>query len=127
LGASINLLPYTAYETLGLRELQPTSITLQLTDRSIKRPRGILEDVLVKVNQFILPADFNVLDMKESPMPLPLPIILGRPFMRTVDTKICVKNGTVSMKVNGEKIEFKVFDALKLPQDTLDCFNVCII
>jgi hypothetical protein len=127
LGASINLLPYTAYETLGLRELQPTSITLQLTDRSIKRPRGILEDVLVKVNQFILPADFIVLDMKESPMPLPLPIILGRPFMRTVDTKICVKNGTVSMKVNGEKIEFKVFDALKLPQDTLDCFNVCII
>ena len=48
-------------------------------------------------------------------MPLPLPIILGRPFMRTADTKICVKKGTVSMKVNGEKIEFKVFDALKLP------------
>jgi hypothetical protein len=60
-------------------------------------------------------------------MPLPLPIILGRPFMRTADTKICVKKGTVSMKVNGEKIEFKVFDALKLPLDTHDCFNVCVI
>jgi hypothetical protein len=125
LGASINLFPYTIYEKLGLEELQPTSITLQLADRSIKRPRGILENVLVKVDQFILPADFIVLDMKESPMSLPLPIILGRPFMRTADTKICVKKGIVSMKVNGEKIEFKVFDALKLPQDHLDCFNVC--
>jgi hypothetical protein len=47
--------------------------------------------------------------MEESPKPLPLPIILGRPFMRTADTKICVKNGIVNMKVNGEKIEFKTF------------------
>lgn len=100
LGASINLLPYTIYETLGLGELQPTSITLKLADRNIKRLRGILEDVLVKVDQFVVPADFIVLDMEESPMPLPLPIILGRPFMRTVDTKICIKNGMVSMKVN---------------------------
>jgi hypothetical protein len=87
LGACINLLPYTIYEKLGLGELQPTTITLQLADRSIKRPRGILEDVLVKVDKFILLADFIVLDMEESPMPLPLPLILGRPFMRTADTK----------------------------------------
>jgi hypothetical protein len=65
--------------------------------------------------------------MEESPMPLPLPIILGRPFMRTADTKICVKKGIVSMKVNGEKIEFKIFDALKLPQDDMECFSVCIM
>ena len=127
LGAGVNLLPYTVYETLGLGELKPTSVTLQLADRSIKRPRGILEDVLVKVGEFILPADFIVLDMEESPMPLPLPIILGRPFTRTADTKICVKKGTVSMKVNGEKMEFKIFDSLKLPQDDLECFNVCMI
>jgi hypothetical protein len=98
-----------------------------LADRSIKRPRGILEDVLVKVDQFILPADFIVLDMEEAPMPLPLSIIMGRPFMRIANTKICVKKGTLSMKVYGEKIEFKVFNALKLPQDNLDCFNVCVI
>jgi hypothetical protein len=71
LGASINLLPYTMYETLGLGELLPTSITLQLVDRRIKRPRGILEDVLIKVDQFILPADFIVLDMEESPHAIP--------------------------------------------------------
>ena len=121
LGAGVNLLPYTVYEMLGLEELQPTSITLQLVDRSIKRPSGILEDVLVKVNQFVLPADFIVLDMEECPMPLPLPIILGRPFMRTVDTKICVKKGTVSIKVNG------ALHNLDYPQDNLECFNVCII
>jgi hypothetical protein len=127
LGAGVNLLPYTVYEMLSLGELQPTSITLQLVDRSIKRPRGILEDVLVKVGEFILPANFIVLDMEESPMPLPLPIILGRPFMRIADTKICVKKGIVSIKVNGEKIEFKIFDALKLPQYDMECFNVCMI
>jgi hypothetical protein len=104
LGVGVNLLPYTVYETLGLRELKPTSVTLQLADRSIRRPIGILEDVLVKVGEFILLSDFIVLDMEESPMPLPLSIILGRPFIRTVDTKICVKKGIVSMKVNGEKI-----------------------
>jgi hypothetical protein len=74
LGVSINLLPYTVYDKLGLGELQPTSITLQLADRIIKISRGILEDVLVKVDQFILHADFIVLDMEESPMPSPLPI-----------------------------------------------------
>jgi hypothetical protein len=69
LGASVNLMPYTVYEMLGLGELQPTSITLQLANRSIKRPRGILEDVLVKVGKFILPIDFIVLDMEEDQMP----------------------------------------------------------
>jgi hypothetical protein len=127
LGAYVNLMPYTVYEMLGLGELQLTSLTLQLADRSIKRPQGILENVLVKVGKFILLADFIVLDMEEAPMPSPLPIILGRPFMRIANTKICVKNGTMSMKVNGEKITFKVFEESKLPQDERECFNVCMI
>jgi hypothetical protein len=99
LGAGVNLMPYMVYEMLGLGELQPSSITLQLIDRSIKRPIGILEGILVKAGKFILLVDFIVLDMEEGPMPSPLPIILGRPFMRTANTKICVKNGTVSMKI----------------------------
>jgi hypothetical protein len=127
LGAGVNLFPFIVYEILCLGELQPTSITLQLVDISIKRLRRILQDVLVKVGKFILPADFIVLDMEESPMPLPLPIILGRPFIRIVDTKTCVKEGNVSMKVNCEKIKFKIFDALKLPQDNIESFNVYII
>ena len=63
----------------------------------------------------------------EGSMPSPLPIILGRPFMRTANMKICVKKGTVSMKVNGEKIVFKDFEESQLPQDELECFNVCMI
>jgi hypothetical protein len=100
---------------------------LQLADRSIKRPRGILENVLVKVNKFIVPVDFVVMDMEESPMPSSLPIILGRSFMSTVDTSICVKKGIISMKVNRENVEFKVFDAMKLPQDNHECFNIDVV
>ena len=74
LGASINLMPYSVYKKLGLEEVKPTTVSLQLADRSIKHPRGIVEDVLVKVDKFIFPADFVVLDMEEDQ---DLPLILG--------------------------------------------------
>ena len=77
LGSSINLLPFSIYEYLGLGELKPTSITLQLADRSVKHPRGILEDILVKVGEFVLLTDFAVLDMESVSMPHHLSIILG--------------------------------------------------
>ena len=62
LGASVNLLPYSVYKQLGLGELKLTSITLSLTDRSMKIPRGMIEDVLVQVDKFYYPVDFIVLD-----------------------------------------------------------------
>jgi hypothetical protein len=62
LGASMNLLPYSVYLQLGLRELKPTTIMLLLADRSMKRPRGIIEDVLIKVDKFYFPVDFIVID-----------------------------------------------------------------
>ena len=62
LGASVNLLPYSIYKRLGLGELKPTSITLFLADRSMKIPRGMIEDVLVQVDKFYYPVDFFVLD-----------------------------------------------------------------
>ncbi|KAL0446152.1 UNVERIFIED_CONTAM: hypothetical protein Slati_1743100 [Sesamum latifolium] len=65
LGASVNLMPYSIFEKLGMHELTPSIIILQLTDRSIKYPRGIVEDVLVKVGNFIIPVDFMVLDMEK--------------------------------------------------------------
>ena len=64
LGASVNLLPYSVYVQLGLGKLKPTSMTLQLAYRSVKVPRGIVEDVLIKVDKFYFPVDFIVLDMK---------------------------------------------------------------
>jgi hypothetical protein len=62
LGASVNLLPYLVYLQLGLGELKPTSMTLQLADRSVKIPRKIVEDVLFKVDKFYFPVDFIMLD-----------------------------------------------------------------
>ena len=62
LGASVNLLPYSVYKQLGLGGLKPTAITLSLADRSVKIPRGVIEDVLVQVDKFYYPVDFVVLD-----------------------------------------------------------------
>jgi hypothetical protein len=62
LGAGVNLLPYSVYLQLGLWELKPTPIILQLADRSIKKPRGIIEDVIIQVENFYFPVDFIILD-----------------------------------------------------------------
>ena len=81
LGASVNLLPYSVYKQLGLGELKPTSIILFFTNRSIKIPRGLIEDVLVQVDKFYYPVDFIVLDTEPTARePNHVPIILGRPF-----------------------------------------------
>ena len=68
LGASVNLLPYSVYQQLGLGELKPTNITLSLVDRSVKIPKGIVEDVLVKVDKFYYPVHFVVLDTESIPV-----------------------------------------------------------
>ena len=81
LGASVNLLPYSVYKQLGLGELKPTNITLSLADRSVKIPKGIVEDVLVKVDKFYYPMDFLVLDTETvAGGTNQVPIILMRPF-----------------------------------------------
>ncbi|XP_020233125.1 uncharacterized protein LOC109813362 [Cajanus cajan] len=78
LGASINLMPLSIFKRLGIGEVKPTMITLQLADHSVTYPYGVVEDVFVKVDKFIFPADFVVLDMEEDAK---VPIILGRPFL----------------------------------------------
>ncbi|XP_020418036.1 uncharacterized protein LOC109948741 [Prunus persica] len=128
LGASINLMPFSVFESLNLGELKKTSVSIQLADRSIKYPKGVLEDVLVKVNELIFPADFLVLEMEEVPIPeKDLPLILGRPFMRTARTKIDVYEGTLTMAFDEETVEFKVFDALKYPNDDHACFSMDVL
>ena len=84
LGASVNLLPYSVYKQLGLRELKHTTITLSLADRSVKIPKGIVEDVLVKMDKFYYLVDFVVLDIEPVADGINhVPIILGRPFLAT--------------------------------------------
>ena len=79
LGASINLMPLSIFKCLGLGEARLTTVTLQLADRSLKHPRGVIEDVLVKVDKFIFPSYFIVLDMEEDKE---IPIILDRRFLQ---------------------------------------------
>ena len=77
LGASVNLMPYSVYKQLGLGELKPTNITLSLANRLVKIPKGIVEDVLVKVDKFYYPVDFVVLDAEPIENgPNHVPIIL---------------------------------------------------
>ena len=84
LGGSVNLLPYSVYKQLGLGELKPTTITLSLADRSVKIPKGNVEDVLVQVDKFYYPVDFIVLDTEPVAVGANyVPIILGRPFLAT--------------------------------------------
>ena len=79
-GASINLMPYSVAKKLSLGEITPTTVTLHMADRTLAKPEGIIEDVLVKVGNFIFPADFIILDMEEDSQ---VPLLLGRPFLAT--------------------------------------------
>ena len=78
LGASINLMPLSVVQRLSLGELAPTTIILQMADRSMAQPEGVLEHVLVKVGKFIFPVDFVVMKMEEDNQ---VPLLLGRPFL----------------------------------------------
>ena len=121
LGASINLMPLSIFRKLGIGEVKPTMVSLQLADRSIKHPRGIIEDVLVKVDKLIFPVDFIVLDMEED---REVPLILGRPFLATGRALIDVQEGKLELRVQDEKVTFNVFEATKFPTEADSCFRV---
>ncbi|PIN01710.1 DNA-directed DNA polymerase [Handroanthus impetiginosus] len=123
LGASINLMSYSIYRTQGLGETKSTSITLQLADRSLTYPKGVIEDILVKVDKFIFPADFIVLDMEVDSE---IPIILGRPFLATGRTLIDVQKGELTMRVQDQQITFNVFKAMKFPNESDEYFAVSL-
>ncbi|GKV24783.1 hypothetical protein SLEP1_g34352 [Rubroshorea leprosula] len=103
-------MPFHVFRKVGLGEPTPTTVSLQLADRSIKYPRGVVEDVLVKVDKFIFPVDFIVLDMEED---FEMPLILGRPFLATGRALIDVQQGKLSLRIHDEEIVFNVFDAMK--------------
>ncbi|RVW20036.1 Retrovirus-related Pol polyprotein from transposon opus [Vitis vinifera] len=114
LGASVNLLPYSVYKQLGLGGLKPTAITLSLADRSVKIPRGVIEDVLVQVDKFYYPVDFVVLDtdpiVKEANY---VPIILGRPFLATSNAIINCRNGVMQLTFGNMTLELNIFHLCK--------------
>ncbi|KAL0368338.1 UNVERIFIED_CONTAM: hypothetical protein Scaly_1052700 [Sesamum calycinum] len=93
-----------------MHELTPIIITLQLADRSIKYPRGVVEDVLVKVGKFIIPIDFIVLDMEED---INMLLLLGRAFLATSRALIDVQKGQPTLRVNDEHVVFNMFKLMK--------------
>ncbi|GJS59047.1 reverse transcriptase domain-containing protein [Tanacetum coccineum] len=111
-GASISLMSYTMYEKLSLGEPKATRMSLELADRSIQYPRGIIENVLIKVDKFVLPIDFVILDMPEDSR---VPIILGRPFLATARAMIDVFNKKITLRVGDDEVIFDVDQSIKRP------------
>ncbi|XP_070014815.1 uncharacterized protein [Nicotiana sylvestris] len=105
LGASINLMPYSVFKTLGIGQLRATSMRLQMVDRTIKRLLGIIDDVRVRVDKFILPANFVILDCEVD---YEVSIILGRPFLAIGKALVDVEVGEFTFRVGDEKVIFHV-------------------
>ncbi|XP_070003087.1 uncharacterized protein [Nicotiana sylvestris] len=110
-GASINLMPLAIYKKAGLGMPRPTSMRLQMADHSIKRPVGIVNDVLVKVGNFHLPADFVILDCAVDKE---IPIILGRPFLSTGRALMDSEWNEIKFCVNDEEVTFQASKGMKL-------------
>ncbi|KAH9718388.1 hypothetical protein KPL71_022206 [Citrus sinensis] len=124
LGASINVMPYSIYNSLNLGPMEETGIIIQLADRSNAYPKGVMEDVLVQVNELVFPADFYILEMEDELSPNPTPILLRRPFLKTARTKIDVHDGTFTMEFDGEVIRFNIFEAMRYPSDVHSIFAI---
>ena len=123
-GASINLMPYSVFKKLNVGEVKPTHVTLQLADQSIKYPRGVMEDVLVKVDSFYFPVDFVILEMEED---VEIPLLLGRPFLKTAGALIDVRDKKMTLRVDDEQVVFYMSKAIKRPSDEGDCYRVDVI
>ncbi|XP_070042450.1 uncharacterized protein [Nicotiana tomentosiformis] len=124
LGASINLMPYFVFKTLGIGQPRPTSMRLQMADRTMKRPLGIIDDVLVRVNKFILPADFMILDCEVD---YEVPIIMGRPFLATGKALVDVESGELTFQVGDEKLVFHICKSMRHPNSNEVCSFVDLV
>ena len=130
LGASVNLLPYSMYQQLGLGELKPTFITLSLADRSIKIPKRTVEDVLIQVEKFYYLVDFVVLDTEPAATGANyVPIILGRPFLATSNAIINFRKGVMQLTFRNMTLELNIFHLSKMHMQLVEDGpeEVCII
>ncbi|CAN6440481.1 unnamed protein product [Victoria cruziana] len=115
LGVSVNVLPGYFYDAFQLGGMKPTSMTIQLADRSVKAPRGVLEDVFLKVEDFIFSVDFVILDMKGVDAEHRTPIILGRPFLAMANACINYRTGVLEISFGDQKLRLNIFYAMMGP------------
>ncbi|XP_022004169.1 uncharacterized protein LOC110901668 [Helianthus annuus] len=117
LGASINLMPYKVFTKLDLGEPSPTRMSIRLADRSIKYPRGFVENIIVKIDKFLFPVDFVILDMDEDSR---VPLILGSPLLNIARTIVDVAAGQITLRVNDEHVTFDIKRSMQHPQSQDD-------
>ena len=128
LGASVNLLAYSVYVKLELGELEPTNITLQLADRSVKIPRGIVKDVLVQVDKFYFPVDFVVLDTQPVVnQGTQFLVILSRPFLATANAIIHCRGGLMTLSFGNMTVNLNIFNVIKGMGDEEDVCEVNMV
>ncbi|XP_022148334.1 uncharacterized protein LOC111017014 [Momordica charantia] len=122
LGASINLIPLSIYNKLGIGEARPTTVTLQLADQSLTHPEGKIEDVLVQVDKFIFPIDFIILDYDADKE---VHIIIRRPFLATERALVNVHKGKLTMRVLDQEVKFSVYGSMIFPAE--ECLVIKIL
>ena len=122
--AFINLMPLSIYRKLGHGEARPTNMQLQLADRIVKEPEGIVGDVLVRAGNFIFPVDFVVLDFVEDE---DIPLILGMPFLYTAKAIIDIYDGILSLRVGEESCKFNIYQSMKHSYESDFCFRIDVL
>nr|GEX92515.1 DNA-directed DNA polymerase [Tanacetum cinerariifolium] len=120
LGASINLMPLSIWKKLRLSTLNDTKMVLELADRTISKPTGVAENVVVKVGKFYFPVDFVVLDFIADPR---LPLILGRPFLRTAHAVINVYEGEIILRHEEQFLTLKYGDIPSISYNNFESLN----
>ncbi|XP_070057565.1 uncharacterized protein [Nicotiana tomentosiformis] len=110
LGASINLMPYSVFKTLGIGQPRLTSMRLQMADRTVKRPLGVIEDVLVRVDKYIPTTDFVILDCEVD-----YEVPIDRPFLAMGKALVDVEAGELTFRVGDEKVVFYMCKSMKQP------------
>jgi hypothetical protein len=119
----VKLLFYLVYLQLGLGELKPTKVILKLDDRSIKKPRGIIKDVILRVEKFYFPVDFIVLDTEQiANLTKLILVILGRSFLATANAWINCQTRVMKLTIGNMKVKVNIFNAFQHPPDTSRCF-----
>ncbi|XP_070002239.1 uncharacterized protein [Nicotiana sylvestris] len=117
-------MPLAIYKRLGIGRARPTSMLLQLADRTVKRPSCILDDVLIYVGKFVFLANFVILDCKVDEE---IPIILGRPFLATRRALIDYETGELKMRLNDEEIIFNMQKSMRRPSEFANCSFIDVV
>ena len=111
-------MPFFLYKKLDLVEMRPATISLQLIGHSVKYPIGILEEVLIKVEDLYVPIEFVMLEMEEDTR---TSIILGRPLLTIAGCRTDVKTSKLSFDVDHRHMEFNLIKAFKFPSTFSEC------